>query len=121
MIQRNWNMSEEARAYQARVSGFPPGAEWNYAGVDFDGFRSSECLLLEAKARYDQFFDEFDVPEDWWKGDQPLMAEANRQSLAAQPMPPTRLHWYFMQPVSYSYFSRIFAAMRLPIQTYYYP
>ena len=120
LVTRNWNMSEVSRAYQARITGFAPFTEWNFAGVDFDGFQSAPCLLLEAKAKYDQFFDDFG-PFEWWKGDQPLMAEATKQALVAKPMPPVQLHWHFMEPHSYAYFTRIFAAMRLTIETHYTP
>ncbi|WP_147310550.1 Tox-REase-5 domain-containing protein [Cupriavidus taiwanensis] len=37
-----------------------------FAGLDFDGFRSPQCLLQEAKAKYDQFFDEYGLPKEWW-------------------------------------------------------
>lgn len=53
----NHHMSQRSRDYQARITGFPPGMEWVFEGRDFDGFKSKECLLQEAKADYDQFFD----------------------------------------------------------------
>ena len=53
-------------AYQARIGGLPVGpgsiTEWMFNGVTFDGFDSSQCLLKEAKAAYDQFFDDFRQP-----------------------------------------------------------
>ena len=55
LVSRNWNMSAAAREYQARVTAFAPGTEWNFGGIDFDGFASAECMLKEAKSRYDQF------------------------------------------------------------------
>lgn len=112
-------------AYQARIAGLPVGngfiTEWMFSGVTFDGFDSSQCLLKEAKAKYDQFFDEYGDPLDWWKGDEPVLAEAARQSAAAKPAPPVQLRWYFMQPMSYRFFSKTFAAMRLPIETVFMP
>jgi len=117
--------SETSIAYQARIAGLPVGVgfitEWMFAGITFDGFDSSQCLLKEAKAKYDQFFDDFGDPLEWWKGDEPLMSEGVRQSAVAKPMPPVILRWYFMQPMSYRFFSKIFAAMRLPIETVFSP
>jgi hypothetical protein len=63
LVKRNWSMSEVSRNYQARVTGFAPYTEWNFQGNDFDGFRSQECLLLEAKATYDQFFNSPSEPK----------------------------------------------------------
>lgn len=117
--------SEVSITYQARISGMPVGqgfiTEWLFSGVTFDGFDSSQCLLKEAKAKYDQFFDDFGDPHEWWKGDEPIMAEATTQSLVAKPLPPVQLRWYFMQPMSYRFFSKIFSAMRLPIETVFEP
>ena len=117
--------SEVSIAYQAKICGLPVGpgfiTEWLFAGVTFDGFDSSQCLLKEAKARYDQFFDEFGDPKEWWKGDEPMMAEASAQSVVARPQPPVQLRWHFMQPMSYQFFSKVFLAMRLPIETVFQP
>lgn len=115
--------SEVSIAYQARIGGMPVGpgfiTEWLFSGVTFDGFDSSECLLKEAKAKYDQFFDDFGDPKEWWKGDELIMAEASAQSVVAKPQPPVQLRWHFMQPMSYRFFSKVFSAMRLPIETVY--
>lgn len=117
--------SEVSIAYQARIGGMPVGpgfiTEWLFSGVTFDGFDSSECLLKEAKAKYDQFFDDFGDPKEWWKGDEPIMAEASAQSVVAKPQPPVQLRWHFMQPMSYRFFSKVFSAMRLPIETVFQP
>ncbi|GAA5787227.1 restriction endonuclease fold toxin 5 domain-containing protein [Chitiniphilus shinanonensis] len=117
--------SEVSITYQARIGGMPVGpgfiTEWLFSGVTFDGFDSSECLLKEAKAKYDQFFDDFGDPKEWWKGDEPIMAEASAQSVVAKPQPPVQLRWHFMQPMSYRFFSKVFSAMRLPIETVFQP
>ena len=117
--------SEVSIAYQAHIGGLPVGpgfiTEWMFNAVTFDGFDSGQCLLKEAKARYDQFFDEFGDPKEWWKGDEPIMAEASSQSAAAKPQPPVQLRWHFMQPMSYRFFSKVFSAMRLPIEVVYQP
>jgi hypothetical protein len=117
--------SETSISYQARIAGLPVGqgfiTEWEFGGVTFDGFDSSQCTLKEAKAKYDQFFDEYGDPQEWWKGDEPVLVEASRQSAVAKPMPPVQLRWYFMQPRSYQFFSKTFSAMRLPIETVFHP
>lgn len=117
--------SETSIAYQARIGGLPVGAgfitEWLFNGVTFDGFDSSQCLLKEAKAKYDQFFDEFGYRRDFWKGDEALLAQAVTQSTVALPQPPVQLRWYFMEPLSYRYFSKIFSSAKLRIETVYQP
>lgn len=70
-------MSPNSREYQGRIPGFPYSVDesWSMEWVwerDFDGFRPEDCLLVEAKARYDQFLDKDDEPytktvDDIWK------------------------------------------------------
>lgn len=113
LVTRNWNMSDVSRAYQARITGFAPYTEWNFGGLDFDGFKSSECMLQEAKALYDQFFDPEDGQPKFFftlsGGERKIVVQAQAQSAVAVASPPARLTWYFMQPISYRYFARRFA------------
>lgn len=107
--------SEASIAYQARIGGLPVGAgfitEWMFNGIAFDGFDSSQCLLKEAKAKYDQFFDEYRQVRGWWmEGADKLVEEAYRQATAAQPRPPVQLRWHFMEPISHRYFSKVIKA-----------
>ena len=121
LVERNWNMSEVARDYQARITGFAPFTEWNFKGIDFDGFRSSECLLQEAKARYDQFFDPEDgEPKHFFSlsgGERQIVRQATAQSRVTRTNPPSRLTWYFMEPIAYEYFTRLFLLDGLGIRT----
>lgn len=118
--------SELSILYQARIGGLPvtPGfiTEWWFNGISFDGFDSRECLLKEAKARYDQFFDMWGQTLPWWeKGADKVIDEAMRQGTTATPRPPTRLRWHFMEPVSYRYFSQIIQAAYPDIEVVFQP
>jgi len=118
--------SADSIAYQVRIAQMPPApkgflTEWNFRGVNFDGFEASQCLLKEAKAKYDKFFDEDGDPFMWWSGDEPIQKEAISQASVAKPMPPVQLHWYFLEPKFYRYCSKMFSAMRLEIETHYQP
>ena len=118
--------SDVSIAYQARIGGLPVGpgfiTEWTFNAVTFDGFDSSQCLLKEAKARYDQFFDDFGSVRDWWiEGRDNLIDEAMRQGLAAQPRPPTKLRWHFMQSMSYRFFSRVIQAAYPDVEVVFQP
>lgn len=107
-VERNWHMSAAAREYQARVTGFAPGIEWHYGGLDFDGFSSAECMLKEAKSRYDQFLTEGEdaelEPKKWYRAfEQKMLPQAERQATVARSAPPARLTWYFQGPRAYGY------------------
>lgn len=118
--------SETSITYQARIGGLPVGpgfiTEWLFNGVTFDGFDSSQCLLKEAKAKYDQFFDDFRRVRGWWtEGADKLLEEAYRQGAAAQPRPPIQLRWHFMEPISFRYFSKVIKAAYPDIEVVYQP
>jgi hypothetical protein len=124
LITRRWHMSKISRDYQARVTGFAPFTEWKFMNKEFDGFQATECHLQEAKASYDQFFDKktggpkrfftiFGVPR--------MLRQARIQSDIAKTNPPTRLTWYFMQPISHEYFSSVFTEEKLAIEPILYP
>lgn len=117
LVARNWHMSDGSRAYQARITGFSPGTEWSFQGTDFDGFKSQACLLLEAKAKYDQFFDAEGEPKLFFKiaGLGKVLAQADRQSVVIESAPPSQLHWHFMEPLSHAYFANRFQSSFLPI------
>lgn len=118
--------SDVSITYQIRIAQMPPApsgflTEWNFRGVKFDGFDATQCLLKEAKAKYDKFFDEYGDPLEWWSGDENVQKEAVSQSAVANPMPPVQLHWYFMEPKFYRYCTKMFAAMRLQTETQFQP
>lgn len=118
LVERNWHMSEGSRAYQARITGFAPGTEWNFGGLDFDGFRSGLCMLQEAKANYDQFFRLDGQPFGWYRGFDRMADQAMLQSQVARAAPPSVLQWSFMTPKAYAHMSRRLRAMRPLVPVY---
>lgn len=114
--------------YQQRVAQMPPAppgylSEWKFSGVQFDGFDSSQCLLKEAKARYDQFFDDFG--EYKFEFSQrifdKMLGEAISQNAVAVPKPPVALRWHFMEPVSYRFMMKILREATPQIEVVYMP
>jgi hypothetical protein len=92
--------------------------------IEFDGFKSSECRLQKAKARYDQFFDaQTGLPKKFFGifGIPRIFNQARIQSSIVATNPPTQLTWYFMQPISHEYFSKAFAREKLPIESLLHP
>ena len=123
LVGRNWNMSEDSRVYQARITGFAPRTEWSFNATDFDGYKSQACLLLEAKAKYDQFFESKLQPKFFFNlsGRVKIMKQANTQSAVIDASPPSQLHWHFLQPLSHAYFTYAFRKAGLPIITFLTP
>jgi hypothetical protein len=121
LVTRNWHMSDEARAYQARITGFAPRTEWEFGNTDFDGFKSQACLLLEAKAGYDQFFKPAEEIEETPKvffrltGLAKMKNQAKSQSIVVEAASPAQLHWHFMEPKCYAYCTESFSISLLPI------
>jgi hypothetical protein len=108
LVSRNWNMSAAAREYQARVTAFAPGNEWSFGGIDFDGFASADCMLKEAKSRYDQFLtggeDAELKPKEWFRAFRTkMLPQAAAQAAVARAAAPSRLTWYFQGPKTYEY------------------
>ncbi len=72
-------------------------------GVDFDGFQPQECLMQEAKARYDQFVLRSGEALWFFEGFKAMREQVKRQARAVHANPPTRLLWYFMTPRAREY------------------
>ncbi|WP_112069373.1 restriction endonuclease fold toxin 5 domain-containing protein [Herbaspirillum rubrisubalbicans] len=124
LITRRWKMSEISRDYQARVTGFAPYTEWSFGGLDFDGFKSPECLLQEAKARYAQFFDqELDEPKFFFSftGYDKLIKQARKQDAVTKASAPARLNWYFMEEFVYKHMKNRFREAGLLITVVFMP
>jgi hypothetical protein len=124
LVPRNWHMSEEARAYQARVTGFAPYTEWAFDDIDFDGFQLGPCLLQEAKARYAQFFDrKTGEPKFFYglKGYPNLLKQAAAQSATVLKSSPAHLCWYVQDHLVFRHLSEVFPANKLAIQLFHQP
>jgi len=118
------HMNEAPSEYQARITGFPPGTEWKYMDVDFDGFRSIECLLLEAKGNYDQFLviePGFEPkPKFFFYGFVKMRKQVERQWEVVSASRPARCNWYFQTPHTYELMSPYILNFP-PLQAYYQP
>ncbi|PHM45104.1 hypothetical protein Xmau_01311 [Xenorhabdus mauleonii] len=82
---------------------------WNCLSVSFDGWQPSNCLFLEAKAKYDNFFKN-GIPMGWWEGQFSMMSQAEKQQMVCSSLNaiPTS-HWHFLQPISFAYYARAFS------------
>ncbi|MEC5159127.1 Tox-REase-5 domain-containing protein [Janthinobacterium sp. CG_S6] len=123
---RNFPIRHPWVDYQVRICGMLSGplfiTEWVFRGVAFDGFDSAECLLKEAKGRYDQFFDDHGQPKRWWRDNiEDMMDEINRQNLVSIPKPPVKLEWFWQEPLSYRYFSVILQPVAPQVWHHYQP
>ncbi|NRN30638.1 Tox-REase-5 domain-containing protein [Photorhabdus heterorhabditis] len=84
--------------------------EFQCLKVTFDGWRPAYCLFLEAKARYDQFFDIEGEPKIWWKGQISARNQAKRHQMVCDVLERTpHVEWHFLQPVSCGYFKILFS------------
>lgn len=108
-IRRNHGVNWTSYRYQARITGFAFDVEecrwsdeWQWLGIDFDGFLAGECLLQETKGDYDQFLDDGE-PIFWYGGFKGVRDQLNRQAVVVNSNPPTRLMWYFMTPNAREY------------------
>lgn len=103
LVSVNHSMNEEPRVYQVRITGFAPGTEWRWAGLDFDGFKSALCQLQEAKGNYDQFFDSKGQVKPFFSGFKQMETQATSQSIVVRTNPPSSLTWYFQTPLAYAF------------------
>ncbi|MBQ0695269.1 restriction endonuclease fold toxin 5 domain-containing protein [Providencia stuartii] len=86
--------------------------EYKCQGVAFDGWRETECLFLEAKGKYDNFFkSNGKVFFENFSGFDSIIAQASRHQVVMEALQKIPFcHWHFMQPKSASYFKFEFAA-----------
>ncbi|WP_309301882.1 restriction endonuclease fold toxin 5 domain-containing protein [Burkholderia cepacia] len=94
--------------------------EWEWLGIDFDGFKPQECLLQEAKGNYDQFLDgSIPKSEQFFKGFRHMRDQAIKRAMRVKANPPTRLRYYFQGPLTYRRMSVWFKTMS--IESEYFP
>ncbi|HGL6719819.1 restriction endonuclease fold toxin 5 domain-containing protein [Burkholderia contaminans] len=126
-VRNNHGVNWPAYRYQARVTGFAYDTEgcqwseeWEWLGIDFDGFRAEECLLQEAKGNYDQFLDG-SIPgsDEFFKGFPKMMKTVVRRAAPVKANPPTRLRYYFQGRLTYQKMARLLK--KLKIESEYLP
>ncbi|MDB6369994.1 restriction endonuclease fold toxin 5 domain-containing protein [Photorhabdus bodei] len=123
--EKTTSYSEITIAYQTKIAGTIYNPElnlietWLCMDTNFDGWKPAKCLFLEAKALYDQFFEdglpkwfyaEFKKKPTDKTGLESMMWQAERQNnVCASLKNIPKSHWHFLQPVSYGYFTKAFA------------
>ena len=116
MVRRCARWIEVTISYQTRICGtfYNPETqqiqELKYCGVSFDGWKRMLCQFWEAKARYDQFFNEDGTRKRWWTGHYSAANQATRHQTVAGLNMSLVVVWIFMQPRSYNYFTKLFTA-----------
>ncbi|TDB45073.1 Tox-REase-5 domain-containing protein [Photorhabdus khanii] len=123
--EKTTSYSEITIAYQTKIAGTIYNPElniietWLCMDTNFDGWKPAQCLFLEAKANYDQFFKNGE-PNGFYRkiklgkkklsGHDNMLKQARKQNevyIALNNIP--KSHWHFLQFVSYSYFTETFA------------
>lgn len=90
------NKSDRSLAYQNQISGLPPGMAVFYNGIYFDGCRTTDGTLLEAKGPgYDWALTAEGEWKPWYEGKQDLWDQLQRQSEAAGDRP---VEWHVAEP-----------------------
>jgi hypothetical protein len=99
--------SDRAQAYQAQITGLPPGLAVALNGIVFDGCRVSDGTLLEAKGLgYAWALRGSDGWMDKYQGVAGIMDQAKKQSKAAAGR---AIEWHFAEQPVADYFRRAFA------------
>ncbi|PQQ42662.1 hypothetical protein C6H65_02970 [Photorhabdus luminescens] len=117
--EKTTSYSEITIAYQTKIAGTIYNPElnlietWLCMDTNSDGWKPAQCLFLEAKAKYDQFFKN-GIPMNWWKisksGDRSMTTQVEKQQEVCTTLNGIpNSHWHFMQPISYSYYLEKFS------------
>ncbi|WP_218145923.1 Tox-REase-5 domain-containing protein, partial [Pseudomonas agarici] len=76
--------------------------EWQYNGVDFDGFWRQKCTVVDAKGKYAKHIDSEGKPRRGFPREVMFPAfekELNRQKTAIEHAhPQAKIEWHFMEP-----------------------
>ncbi len=108
--------------YQQRICGMPVAPvgkihEWKWKDVRFDRFKSASCMLEEAKANYDDFFDalgEFKHPfvkRVFTK----MRTEAVDQMDVVRGNTTVSLTWYFQTPKTYQHMQQFLSNLGIAV------
>ncbi|KVN31711.1 restriction endonuclease fold toxin 5 domain-containing protein [Burkholderia sp. JSH-S8] len=127
LVRFNHGVNWPAYRYQARVTGFAFDTEscrwsdeWEWLGIDYDGFKANECLLQEAKGNYDQFLDgSIPKSDQFFKGFRKMREQALKRAVRVKANPPTRLRYYFQGSLTYNKMSALLRVMS--IESEYFP
>jgi hypothetical protein len=116
-------MSEQARAYQAQVTGAPKGRAYkvcrNSKCVEFDGYDPKDGVLLEAKGvGYDQWFTADLKPKKYFQGLDALRTQAQKQARLARGL---RIRWYVAEPRMVAILKRLFEEWDVGIEVEHIP
>ncbi|HEX8824655.1 MAG TPA: Tox-REase-5 domain-containing protein [Archangium sp.] len=114
-VQDTASMSEQARTYQAQVTGGPKG--WCYKVcrngecVEYDGYDPKDGTLLEAKGvGYDKWFTASLAPKFEFKGLESLRTQAQTQSRLAGGLP---VRWHVAEPRMVAILQKLFKGWRI--------
>ena len=114
-VEDTTSMSEQARAYQAQVTGAPE--RWCYKVcrgddcVEYDGYDPKTRTLLEAKAReYDKWFEAGLKPRWNFKGADSMVKQAERQRRLAGGL---LLRWHVAEPRMVAILQKLFKSSNI--------
>lgn len=96
-ISRDWpnNDDDDWQDYQQQVTGLPRGWAVELNGVRFDGCDETRRVMLEAKARYQQFLRKGQFGwQRWYQGGKAMIEKMRRQLAAADGR---TIEWHFAQ------------------------
>ncbi|WP_044021255.1 MULTISPECIES: restriction endonuclease fold toxin 5 domain-containing protein [Paraburkholderia] len=121
-VRRNHGVNWNSYQYQARITGFAFDVEecrwsdeWQWLGIDFDGFQAGACMLQEAKGKYDQFLDgSIPKAEKWFEGFRTMEDQIVEQGTVVRMSPPARMTWYFQTPLTYKKMAPLLTRVGVP-------
>lgn len=119
VMKRKVDTSKEWVRYQARICLSVLGPdfieEWKWLTKEFDGFKSAECMLEEAKGDYDQFLDEDGEPVYRFQNGifLDIVEQARARSIIVNANPPAQLTYYFETPMTYNRVRDLLLRMRI--------
>jgi hypothetical protein len=96
-ITKDWpsNDDDDWQDYQQQVTGLPRGWAVELNGVRFDGCDETRRVMLEAKARYQQFLRKGQFGwQRWYQGGKAMIEKMRRQLVAADGR---TIEWHFAQ------------------------